>query len=208
MEGAVHISVESKERRGHLKLDHEIRHRLFCASVSILDRLLNSSVRPRARSCGVDGGSPRDAKLQFVFTSDGTGRRRSTWKSTWWHIGAAPWLAPTSSDKGNRLGQRQCLHQPEADTVVRGTRNRVHPFLGYCKSGLARIVQWKAAVVRRLAGLHRYSGRLAGHTMVHLYRMVRPQVNCFQPSFMPLVETREGTRVVKQYSSQVMPCDW
>ena len=40
------------------------------------------------------------------------------------------WTADTSSDKGNRLGQRQCLHQPEADTVVRGTRNRVHPFLG------------------------------------------------------------------------------
>ena len=183
--------MESIEYHRNLKLDHEVRHRLFSASASIQDRLLNSSVIQRARG-DVEGDSPRDAKFQFVFAPDGTARRRSSWKSTWWHIGAAPWLAPTSSDKGNRLGQRQCLHQPEADTVVRGTRNRVHPFLGYCKSGLARIVQWKAAVVRRLAGLHRYSGRLAGHTMVHLYRAVRLYVIYFQPSFKLLVKNREG----------------
>ena len=62
----------------------------------------------------------------------------------------------------------------------------------YCKSGLARIVRWKAAVVRRFAGLHRYSGRLAGHTMVHLYRAVRLYVIYFPPFFKLLVKTREG----------------
>ena len=80
------------------------------------------------------------------------------------------WTADTSSDKGNRLGQRQCLHQPEADTVVRGTRNRVHPFLGLLQErpGLNRGEQRGCGAPP--CGASRYSGRLPGRTGVDVYR--------------------------------------
>ena len=206
--------MESIEYHRNLKLDHEARHRLFSASVSILDRLLNSSGRPRARAGGVDGGSPWDAKFQFVVTAGWdrpppvflefdmvahcggslvgslSHRLAATDVCTGWTEalstsgqGTVPgglrsgshWTADTSSDKGNRLGQRQCLHQPEADTVVRGTRNRVHTFLGLLQErpGLNRGEQrglWGAT----LWGITATPvGCLDGRTGVHVYRTVR-----------------------------------
>ena len=75
------------------------------------------------------------------------------------------------------------------------------------KNDQAWIEQKNGSVVRRFAGYDRYSGRLAGQTMVHLYQAVRLQVNYFQPSFKLLEKIRDGARVIKRYSPPATPCD-
>ena len=60
-------------------------------------------------------------------------------------------------------------------------------------------------MVRRFAGYDRYSGRVAGQTMVHLYKAVRLHVNYFQPSFKLLEKVRDGARVIKRYTRQPRP---
>ena len=77
----------------------------------------------------------------------------------------------------------------------------------YRKNDRAWIEQKNGAVVRHFAGHDRYSGPVAGQTMVHLYGAVRRYVNYFQPSFKLVEKTRHGSRVVKRYSPPATPCD-
>ena len=60
--------------------------------------------------------------------------------------------------------------------------------------------------VPSFTGHDRYSGQIAGQTMVHLYKAVRLYVNYFQPSFKLLEKMRDGTRVIKRYSPPATPC--
>ena len=60
--------------------------------------------------------------------------------------------------------------------------------------------------VPSFTGHDRYSGQIAGQTMVHLYKGVRLYVNYFQPSFKLLEKMRDGTRVIKRYSPPATPC--
>ena len=89
-----------------------------------------------------------------------------------------------------------------ADRGIEFTRSRA-----YRKNDQAWIEQKNGSVVRRFAGYDRYSGRIAGQTMVHLYQAVRLHVNYFQPSFKLLEKVRDGARVIKRYSPPATPCD-
>ena len=89
-----------------------------------------------------------------------------------------------------------------ADRGIEFTRSRA-----YRKNDQAWIEQKNGSVVRRFAGYDRYSGRIAGQTMVHLYQAVRLHVNYFQPSFKLLEKIRDGARVIKRYSPPATPCD-
>ena len=89
-----------------------------------------------------------------------------------------------------------------ADRGIEFTRSRA-----YRKNDQAWIEQKNGSVVRRFAGYDRYSGRIAGQTMVHLYKAVRLHVNYFQPSFKLLEKIRDGARVIKRYSPPATPCD-
>ena len=75
------------------------------------------------------------------------------------------------------------------------------------KNDQAWIEQKNGSVVRRFTGHDRYSGRIAGQTMVHLYQAVRLYVNYFQPSFKLLEKMRDGARTIKRYSPPATPCD-
>ena len=62
--------------------------------------------------------------------------------------------------------------------AIEFTRSRA-----YRKNDQAWIEQKNGSVVRQFAGHDRYSGQIAGQTMVHLYKSVSLYVNYFQPSF-------------------------
>ena len=96
----------------------------------------------------------------------------------------------------------QTLMEYCADRGIEFTRSRA-----YRKNDQAWIEQKNGSVVRRFAGHDRYSGRIAGQTMVHLYQAVRLHVNYFQPSFKLLEKIRDGARVIKRYSPPATPCD-
>ena len=96
----------------------------------------------------------------------------------------------------------QTLMEHCADRGIEFTRSRA-----YRKNDQAWIEQKNGSVVRRFAGHDRYSGRIAGQTMVHLYQAVRLHVNYFQPSFKLLEKIRDGARVIKRYSPPATPCD-
>ena len=96
----------------------------------------------------------------------------------------------------------QTLMEYCADRGIEFTRSRA-----YRKNDQAWIEQKNGSVVRRFAGHERYSGQIAGQTMVHLYQAVRLHVNYFQPSFKLLEKIRDGARVIKRYSPPATPCD-
>ena len=75
----------------------------------------------------------------------------------------------------------------------------------YRKNDQAWIEQKNGSVVRRFTGHDRYSGRIAGQTMVHLYQAVRLYVNYFQPSFKLLEKMRDGAKTIKRYSPPAPP---
>ena len=89
-----------------------------------------------------------------------------------------------------------------ADRGIEFARSRA-----YRKNDQAGIEQKNGSVVRRFAGHERYLGRIAGQTMVHLYKAVRLHVNYFQPSFKLLEKIRDGAGVIKRYSPPATPCD-
>ena len=96
----------------------------------------------------------------------------------------------------------QTLVEYCADRRIEFARSR-----GYRKNDQAWIEQKNGSVVRRFAGHDRYSGQIAGQSMVHLYKAVRLHVNYFQPSFKLLEKIRDGARVIKRYSPPATPCD-
>ena len=70
------------------------------------------------------------------------------------------------------------LTQYCAERGIEFTRSRP-----YRKNDQAWIEQKNGAVVGHFVGHDRYSGAVAGPTIVHLYGASRRYVNCFQPSF-------------------------
>ena len=89
-----------------------------------------------------------------------------------------------------------------AQRGIEFTRSRA-----YRKNDQAWIEQKNGSVVRRFTGHDRYSGRIAGQIMVHLYQAVRLYVNYFQPSFKLLEKMRDGVKTIKRYSPPATPCD-
>ena len=89
-----------------------------------------------------------------------------------------------------------------ADHGIEFTRSRA-----YRSNDQAWIEQKNGSVVRRFVGHDRYSGRVAGQTMAHLYGALRRYVNFFQPSFKLIDKTRDGATTVKHYSQPTTPCD-
>ena len=89
-----------------------------------------------------------------------------------------------------------------AQRRIEFTRSRA-----YRKNDQAWIEQKNGSVVRRFTGHDRYSGRIAGQTMVHLYQTLRLYVNYFQPSFKLLEKMRDGAKTIKRYSPPATPCD-
>ncbi len=96
----------------------------------------------------------------------------------------------------------ETLVQYCAKRGIEFTRSRA-----YRKNDQAWIEQKNGSVVRRFTGHDRYSGRIAGQTMVHLYKAVRLYVNYFQPSFKLLEKLRDGAKTIKRYSPPSTPCD-
>ena len=101
----------------------------------------------------------------------------------------------------------QTLMEYCADRGIEFTRSRAYRKNDQAKNDQAWIEQKNGSVARRFAGYDRYSGRIAGQTMVHLYKAVRLHVNYFQPSFKLLEKFRDGARVIKRYSPPATPCD-
>ena len=89
-----------------------------------------------------------------------------------------------------------------AQRGIEFTRSRA-----YRKNDQAWIEQKNGSVIRRFTGHDRYSGRIAGQIMVHLYQAVRLYVNYFQPSFKLLEKMRDGAKTIKRYSPPATPCD-
>ena len=71
----------------------------------------------------------------------------------------------------------------------------------YRKKDQAWVEQKNEAVPRRFLGHERYSCQVAGQTIAHLYGAMRIYVHYFQPSFKLVEKTRNGSAVVKRYSS-------
>ncbi len=89
-----------------------------------------------------------------------------------------------------------------ADRGIEFTRSRA-----YRKNDQAWIEQKNGAAIRRFLGHERYSGQVAGQTMAHLHGSIRLYVNYFQPSFKLVEKTRNGSTMIKRYSSLATPCD-
>jgi hypothetical protein len=68
------------------------------------------------------------------------------------------------------------------------------------------VEQKNGAVVRRLVGYGRLSGREATKALARLYESSRLYVNFFQPSFKLKSKTRDGARVHKVYFAPATPC--
>lgn len=77
----------------------------------------------------------------------------------------------------------------------------------YRKNDQAWIEQKNGSVVRRFVSHDRYSGRVAGQAMAHLFQAVRRYVNFFQPSFKLVEKFRDGAVTVKRYSPTATPVD-
>ena len=95
----------------------------------------------------------------------------------------------TVFDYCNRLGLEQ-------------TRSRA-----YRKNDQAWVEQKNGAIVRRLVGYGRLSGRAETQVLAQLYSTLRLYINFFQPSFKLKSKTRDGARVMKKYHAPMTPCD-
>lgn len=76
----------------------------------------------------------------------------------------------------------------------------------YKKNDQAWVEQKNGAVVRRLVGYGRLSGRQATTALAELYESSRLYINFFQPSFKLKSKTRDGARVHKAYFAPATPC--
>jgi hypothetical protein len=77
----------------------------------------------------------------------------------------------------------------------------------YKKNDQAWVEQKNGAVVRRLVGYGRLSGRAETAALAQLYAVSRRYVNFFQPSFKLKSKRRDGARVHKTYHPPMTPCD-
>ena len=77
----------------------------------------------------------------------------------------------------------------------------------YKKNDQAWVEQKNGAVVRRLVGYGRLSGRKATQALATLYESSRLYINFFQPSFKLKSKTRDGARVHKVYFTPATPCE-
>jgi hypothetical protein len=77
----------------------------------------------------------------------------------------------------------------------------------YKKNDQAWVEQKNGAVVRRLVGYGRLSGRAETQALAQLYAVSRLYVNFFQPSFKLKSKRRDGARVHKTYHPPMTPCD-
>jgi hypothetical protein len=77
----------------------------------------------------------------------------------------------------------------------------------YRKNDQAWVEQKNGAVVRRLVGYGRLQGREATAALARLYAVSRLYVNFFQPSFKLTSKIREGSHVIKRYSTPATPCE-
>lgn len=77
----------------------------------------------------------------------------------------------------------------------------------YKKNDQAWVEQKNGAIVRRLVGYGRLSGREATKALAQLYESSRLYINFFQPSFKLKSKTRDGARVHKVYFTPATPCE-
>jgi hypothetical protein len=77
----------------------------------------------------------------------------------------------------------------------------------YKKNDQAWVEQKNGAIVRRLVGYGRLSGRAATQALAQLYAVSRLYINFFQPSFKLKSKTRDGAQVHKKYHPPMTPCD-
>ena len=226
--------VDSMELHGHLSLDPVVREHLLSASAATLDRLLKpikstaGSRRKRRRRTYMgsqipvrtynDWNWPLPGFLEIDLVAHCGGTLSGSFIHslvatdicTGW-TEAVPLLAIARQLPFPVLGIdsdndsvfiNQTLMEYCAGRGIEFTRSRA-----YRKNDQAWIEQKNGSVVRRFAGHERYSGQIAGQTMVHLYKAVRLHVNYFQPSFKLLEKIRDGARVIKRYSPPATPCD-
>ena len=88
------------------------------------------------------------------------------------------------------------------DLGLEQTRSRA-----YKKNDQAWVEQKNGAIVRRLVGYGRLSGRAETAALAQLYAVSRLYINFFQPSFKLKSKTRDGARVHKIYHPPLTPCD-
>ncbi len=77
----------------------------------------------------------------------------------------------------------------------------------YKKNDQAWVEQKNGAIVRRLVGYGRLSGRAETEALAKLYVVSRLYINFFQPSFKLKSKTRDGARVHKTYHPPMTPCN-
>ena len=83
---------------------------------------------------------------------------------------------------------------------IRLTRGR-----GYRKNDQAYVEQRNWLAVRRLVGYQRYNSKPAYEALVHLYRLLRLQMNYFRPVRKLVGKERHGARTSKRYDAPCTP---
>ena len=104
--------------------------------------------------------------------------------------------------RNDRVFINDTLTEYCADRGIEFTRSRA-----YRKNDQAWVEQKNGAVIRRFLGQERYSGQVAGQTIVHLHGVMLLYVNYCQPSFRLVQKTRNGSAVIKRYRPPATPCD-
>ena len=104
--------------------------------------------------------------------------------------------------RNDRVFINDTLTEYCADRGIEFTRSRA-----YRKNDQAWVEQKNGAVIRRFLGQERYSGQVAGQTIVHLHGVMLIYVNYCQPSFKLVQKTRNGSAVIKRYRPPDTPCD-
>ena len=221
---------DSMERHGHLSLDPAVRERLLSASAATLDRLLKpirataGSRRKRRRRTYMGSQIPVRTYNDWNWSSPGfleidlVAHCGGTLSGSFIHSLVATDICTGWTEAVPLLAREQSL-------VVEGLEaiawQLPFPVLGidsdndsvfinqtlmeYCADRGIEFTRSRA--YRRFAGHERYSGQIAGQTMVHLYQAVRLHVNYFQTSFKLREKIRDGARVIKRYSPPATPCD-
>ena len=85
---------------------------------------------------------------------------------------------------------------------IEQTRSRA-----YKKNDQGWVEQKSGAIVRRLVGYGRLSGRSETTALAQLYAVCRLYLNFFQPSFKLKSKTHDGARVHKTCHPSMTPCD-
>jgi hypothetical protein len=102
---------------------------------------------------------------------------------------------------GHRFGQRQRVHQPPHDDLVRRQRDHLHPIASQQLQPRRHVEQKNWTIVRRTAGYWRYETPTEMAMLNQIWTALSPLTNLFTPQQKLLTKTRVGAKVTKTYDT-------